>query len=79
MAERLAQLLLTMTDHHRMGTRSGLLVGRPWTRDELAKMVGATRQWVSMTLERFCDEGLIGVRGHRIVVLDEARQRGLAR
>lgn len=76
--ERLAQLFLTMA--HLDGTRSraGLPLGRPLTHEELAKMVGSTRQWVSMTFERFRARGLIDVRRHRIVICNEDGLRELA-
>jgi hypothetical protein len=33
-------------------------------------MVGATRQWVSLTLRRFEGEGIIASEGRRMTVLD---------
>ncbi len=75
--ERLAQLLLAMDDGGDRD-RGGRVLGRPLTHEELARMVGATRQWVSTTLERFRRQGLIEVRKHRIAVRDEAGLRELA-
>lgn len=75
---RLAQLLLAIGSLDGTQTRGGLLLGRPLTHDELAKMVGATRQWVSITLERFRAQGLLEVRRHRIVLLDQDALRELA-
>jgi len=56
----------------------GLLLGRPLTHEELANMVGSTRQWVSITVERFRTRGLLDVRRHRIVLCDEGGLRELA-
>ncbi len=75
---RLAQLLLTIGSFDGTPTRGGLLLGRPLTHEELAKMVGSTRQWVSMTLERFRARHLVDVRRHRIVLCDERGLRELA-
>ncbi len=76
--QRLAQLLLTIGSFDGTPTRGGLSLGRALTHEELAKMVGATRQWVSITLERFRAQGLVDVRRHRIVLCDEAGLRELA-
>lgn len=74
--QRLAQLLLAM---ERPGAdRGGRILGRPLTHEELARMVGATRQWVSTTLERFREQGLIEPRRHGIAVRDEHGLRALA-
>ncbi|ADP71308.1 transcriptional regulator, Crp/Fnr family [Rhodomicrobium vannielii ATCC 17100] len=74
-AERLAQLLLLMAEMggQRIGDR--IIINRTLTQDELARLVGATRQWISATLERFREKGLIEVAPDRIVILDEARLR----
>ena len=48
----------------------GLLIAMPYTHDDLAHMVGATRQWVSMTLRRFAELGLVRVDRRRITVLN---------
>ncbi|SRR6266568_707118 len=75
---RLAHLLLAIGTFDGTPTAGGLLLGRPLTHEELAKLVGATRQWVSMTLERLRAEGLVEVRRHRIVLRDEVGLRALA-
>lgn len=75
---RLAHLLLAIGSFDATPTPRGLLLGRPLTHEELAKMVGATRQWVSTSLERFRAQGLVEVRRHRIVLRDEHGLRDLA-
>ncbi len=75
---RLAQLLLTIGSFDGTPAAGGLLLGRPLTHEELAKMVGSTRQWVSTTLERLRAQGLVEVRRHRIVLRDESGLRALA-
>jgi CRP-like cAMP-binding protein len=76
--ERLAQLLLMMADLDGRRWPEGIVIGRSHTQEDLAKMVGATRQWVSATLERFRDEGMVDVSPSRILIRDEERLRELA-
>jgi CRP-like cAMP-binding protein len=76
--ERLAELLLTIASFDGRPTPGGLLLGRTLTQEELARMVGATRQWVSTMLERFRTQKLIDVRRRRIVICDPAGLRQVA-
>jgi len=71
MKKRLAHLLLTLADHIGKKVNGHLSLDRRLTHEELACMIGATRQWVSMTLERFEKEGIVARDGSLIVVLDE--------
>ncbi len=61
--ERLAQLLLILASAEglRPGTRSSLTVDRRITHEQLAAIVGSTRQWVTSTLARFQRAGIIRV------------------
>jgi CRP/FNR family transcriptional regulator, cyclic AMP receptor protein len=75
-AQRLAQLLLLIAQFD--GARrpdGGIFIIRTLTHEEIAKMVGATRQWVTTTLDRFRGQGLIDLQKHQIVIRDEARLR----
>jgi len=76
-AERLAQLLVLMADLDGRRSPEGLIIGRRQTQEELAKLVGATRQWVSTTLERFREDGLVDIAPHHIVIRDAHRLRRL--
>ncbi len=72
-AERLAQLLLLIAQFD--GTPlpdGGIVINRHLTHEEVAKMVGATRQWVTTTLDRFREQGLIDLHKHQIVIRNEA-------
>jgi CRP/FNR family cyclic AMP-dependent transcriptional regulator len=73
--ERLAQVLLILAE---MDERAGqpAAVSRRITHDQLASIVGSTRQWVTTTLARFQKAGHIGVKRNAIVVLDAAALRG---
>ncbi|MDR7521166.1 MAG: Crp/Fnr family transcriptional regulator [Armatimonadota bacterium] len=73
--ERLATLLVRLAEaygeSHGQGRRLALRV----THQDLASMIGATRETVTNVLARFRDEGLIAVEDRHIVVLDLDRLR----
>jgi CRP/FNR family transcriptional regulator, cyclic AMP receptor protein len=68
-AERLAMLLYNLADLHGVKESEGVVIGEPFTHEVLAQMVGASRQWVTMTLDRMRNEGLIRVGKRRTVIL----------
>ena len=76
--ERLAQLLMLMADLDGIRSADGLIIGRSLTHEELAKMVGATRQWITATLDRFREQGVILICKHQIILTDENKLRHLA-
>ncbi|WP_084143751.1 Crp/Fnr family transcriptional regulator [Methylocapsa acidiphila] len=77
-SERLAQMLLLMAERDGRRTKAGVSIARTLTHDDMAKLVGATRQWITTTLERLESEGAIGIRRTRLVILDESRLRRFA-
>ncbi|HXW48805.1 MAG TPA: Crp/Fnr family transcriptional regulator [Xanthobacteraceae bacterium] len=76
--ERLAHLLFNLAEEQGSRTPDGILIEHAPTHEELAAMVGATRQWISMTMERFRASGLIDVNRRRIIFLRLAALRVLA-
>lgn len=69
--ERLAQLFLTLMELD--GTKQpdgSIRIERQLTHEELATMVGATRQWVTKTIENFQKDGVITVENRTISILD---------
>ncbi len=75
---RLAQLVLILCEDH-----STTLIpsrrGRPMpTHGDLASVVGVTRQWVSVALKRFQQNGLIAIKRGEIELLRPDRIRKLA-
>jgi CRP-like cAMP-binding protein len=68
--ERLAQLLLILADTDGAATSDGVEIKRSFTHEELANMVGSTRQWVTITLDKFQKQGAVRIQGRRIVVRD---------
>ncbi|SFV26135.1 Crp/Fnr family transcriptional regulator [Hyphomicrobium facile] len=73
--DRLAELLLALADRTGsapIGQESE--IPRDVTHEQLAAIIGSTRQWVTATLARFEREGLVSVRPDSIVILN---RRGL--
>lgn len=68
--ERLAQLLCILAETSGKPAMDGVCIDRTLTHEDLARMVGATRQWVTATLDKFQKRGVIVVRDRRIVVTD---------
>jgi CRP/FNR family transcriptional regulator, cyclic AMP receptor protein len=66
--ERLANLLIIFADNYGRKDGNRLHIDRKITHDELAGIVGATRQWVTMTLDKFQKRGLISVSRQQIVI-----------
>lgn len=67
-AERLSMLLYNLAELHGTKEEDGIAIGRPFSHEVLAQMVGASRQWVTMTLDRFQRDGLIRIGKCRTVV-----------
>jgi CRP/FNR family cyclic AMP-dependent transcriptional regulator len=66
--ERLAHLLLHLVDTYGIRDDKGILIGAAFTHADLAHMVGATRQWVTISLKRLQEQGVILCRKSQIVV-----------
>jgi len=66
--ERLAHLLLHLADLYGVKEEDGTLVGAAFTHADLAHMVGATRQWVTISLKRLQEKDIVVSRKSRIVV-----------
>jgi CRP/FNR family cyclic AMP-dependent transcriptional regulator len=68
--ERLAQLLLILASVDGQGDGSKMIVDRRITREQLAAIVGSTRQWVTSTLSRFRSSGSISIDKSTIIIND---------
>jgi CRP/FNR family transcriptional regulator, cyclic AMP receptor protein len=66
--ERLAHLLLHLVDAYGVKDPEGILISAAFTHADLAHMVGATRQWVTISLKRLHEQGVVTSRKSRIVV-----------
>jgi CRP/FNR family cyclic AMP-dependent transcriptional regulator len=75
-AERLAQLLQILAELHGKPHGNSRIIEREITYDQLAQIIGATRQWVTNTLARFQKSGLISINRNSIVIhrLDDLDQ-----
>jgi CRP/FNR family transcriptional regulator, cyclic AMP receptor protein len=69
-SERLAILLINLAEIHGVEEDDGVAIGPPFTHEAFSQMVGASRQWVTMTLDRFQREGLIRISRCKTVILD---------
>lgn len=76
--QRLAQLLLTLCELDGAQIAEGILIDRTLTHEELANMVGATRQWVTASLDRFQKQSLLEIRERKLVILDRHRLERIA-
>lgn len=70
--ERLAHLLLHLMDLYGVEERGGTLIAASFTHADLANMVGVTRQWVTTTLKRLVEMGVLDAHGTNILVKDAA-------
>lgn len=67
--ERLAHLLLHLCDLYGVPEEDGTVIAATFTHADLAHMVGATRQWVTISLKRLSEQGVVATRRTQIVVL----------
>jgi len=68
--ERLAQLLIIIAESDGVPDGDAVVIGRALTHEELANMVGSTRQWVTSTMRKFQQKRLLAVEGRRLVLRD---------
>lgn len=74
---RLASLLLDLMQSFGEPTDTGTRISLRLTNQELANMIGTTRETVNRTLNRFWDEHMIDMRTTHIVLTDLEKLRGL--
>ncbi|HEY1931918.1 MAG TPA: Crp/Fnr family transcriptional regulator [Acetobacteraceae bacterium] len=61
-AERLVQLLLFLASTYGIEERDGIVIAASFTHNELAHLIGATRQWVTASLARLRKAGVLRYR-----------------
>jgi len=66
--QRLAHLLLHLVDAYGIKQADGTFIAAAFTHADLAHMVGATRQWVTISLQRLQDQGVLLCRKSQIIV-----------
>jgi len=67
--ERLSLLLRSLCDLYGIEEEDGIFIGAAFTHEDLAHMVGATRQWVTMTLKRFQQQGVLRFKRGQLTIL----------
>jgi CRP/FNR family transcriptional regulator, cyclic AMP receptor protein len=79
--QRLAHLLLHLKELYGVADADGTVIAAAFTHADLAHMVGATRQWVTISLKRMQEKRIVLTKRSQIVVcrpdiLDEMRGQG---
>jgi len=66
--ERLSHLLLHLADLYGVEEDGGVLIAASFTHSDLAHLVGATRQWVTISLKRLAERGVVEARRGDILI-----------
>jgi CRP/FNR family transcriptional regulator, cyclic AMP receptor protein len=66
--ERLAHLLLQLGELYGVPHPDGVLISTALTHADLAHLVGATRQWITISLKRLDQDGVVSAKKSRIVL-----------
>lgn len=69
-SERLRQLLLILADTNGRHEGDTVIIDRTITYEQIASVVGATRQWVTQSLEKLKAEEVLDINRSEIVVFD---------
>jgi len=75
---RLATLLLHLGEEYGEQVGNGTRIALRLTNQEMANMIGTTRETVNRTLKRFWDEKLVDMQTAHVVITDSDRLRALA-
>lgn len=65
---RLASLLETLSHLHGVPEGGSVAIDTPFTHEDLANMVGASRQWVTTALDRFQEQGIVRIRKRHLII-----------
>lgn len=74
---KLAELLLQLADEYGVEDSRGTLVALKITHQELANLIGSTRETVSLTLSQFKRKNLISTDGRKVIISDSESLRAL--
>jgi CRP-like cAMP-binding protein len=75
---KLAELLLRLATEYGIDDSRGTLVALKITHQEMANLIGSTRETVSLTLSQFKRLGLIQTDGRKVILADREGLRALA-
>jgi CRP-like cAMP-binding protein len=68
-SERLAQVLLALCDLYGVRQNGGIAISARFTHEDLAHMIGASRQWVTITINRLEQKRIVQIRKRQVIVL----------
>jgi CRP-like cAMP-binding protein len=74
---KLAELLLDLADEYGVEDSRGTLIALKITHQELANLIGSTRETVSLTLSQFKRKSLLATDGRKVIVTDSESLRAL--
>jgi len=75
---RLAHLLLQLGDRYGVKESEGTLIAHHFSHDELARMVGATRPWVTIAIRDLKKEAIIACSRRHFVILNREGLKGVS-
>jgi len=75
---KLAELLLRLASEHGVDHRRGLALSIKITHQEMANLIGSTRETVSLTLSQFKRKGLLLTEGRKIILTDREALKSMA-
>jgi CRP-like cAMP-binding protein len=75
---KLAELLLRLASEYGVDDERGTLVALKITHQEMANLIGSTRETVSLTLSQFKRKGLIQTDGRKVILADRDGLKALA-
>ena len=75
---KLAELLLRLCAEHGVENKKGLILSLKITHQEMANLIGSTRETVSLTLSQFKRKGFIATDGRKVILADSEGLRALA-
>lgn len=71
--QRLASLLLKLASEYGEETEAGTVIDLPLTRQELAELIGVSRETVIRELSKFSRAGTLRLDGKKIILLDKRK------
>ncbi len=77
-SSKLAELLLRLGIEHGVENKRGLILALKITHQEMANLIGSTRETVSLTLSQFKRKGFIETEGRKVILADREGLRTMA-
>ncbi len=77
--ERLEVLLAILAERHGRKVEAGVLIDRRISQEKLALMLGTSRQWLAVSLDRLRRSGRIAVEDRRVILLGPRKPPGCDR